>query len=76
MITKEELDIITEALPYNGTKLIKEKLYRVSVNTISNVLNNPDLYREDIIDAALEVINDRRLKASEQKSKILELSTP
>lgn len=74
MLTKEELKVIRESLPYNSTKLIKAKIKRISDAQISRTLNKPECYRKDIIDAAIEVIKDHKASLENQKSFISDLS--
>ena len=66
MLTKEQLTTLKDSLPYDGTKRIKAKLHRVSKRVIAVELNNPNTSRLDIVNAAIEVVQEHR----EQVSKI------
>lgn len=74
MLSLEELKIVRDALPYNGSKLIKARFKRISASQISRTLNNPDFYRKDILDAALEVIAEYNESVKSQRTKISELT--
>ena len=74
MLTIEELKTLRDALPYNSTKLIISKCTRVSTSMVSRALNKPEHYRKDIIDAALEVVQEHRDSIETQRSQISALS--
>lgn len=70
MIDGQTIRTLRDSLPYNCTALIKAKLHRVSKRKIAEVLNSESTDRLDIINAAVEVLEDHKGTASSLTERI------
>lgn len=74
-LSQEELDVLREALPEGGYKLISEKLSRISPESVRKVLSEPDRYNSKVINAAIEVLRELKEQLQVQKQTIKEVTS-
>jgi len=73
MISKEAREKLKKKLPIsisNGYDLIQEKLPDLSRQQVEKAFNSEAHYREDVMKAALEVIQDAQKKSDELEKMI------
>lgn len=69
MLSKRELTKVRKQLPPNGYALIADKVLK-STEAVKKVLQDPDRYNKDVIDAAFVVIDNYKKEVEQQKQKI------
>lgn len=74
MLTKREVQTLKSALPPDGYKRIENKT-GISYQLISKSFSDPKRLKIDVIQAALEVVEDFKKEVSQLKSKIKEVKT-
>ena len=73
MLTKKEIKKIQKALPLSvshGYDLIQQKIPALSKDQISKAFNCEKRYRPDVMEAAVQVIQEYKDKVKELKNKI------
>lgn len=70
---KEKLKLIKEALPSKYAKLIKEKTGLSSSSIFRTFNENDELVVEEVVDAALEIIQETKQKQIDRDKKMSEL---
>lgn len=73
MLNKRELASIRKALPDNSYTVIGERT-NYSKETVRKVLNIPDRYNKEIIDAAIGLIEEFKQMVADQKNRIKQIT--
>jgi|GEM_PF-4979652 len=72
MLKKKELDALRKALPEKGMRRVAEKT-GYSYYAVQKVLTDPARFKQEIITATLQVIEEYKQEIAEIKSKIKEI---
>lgn len=72
MLSKERLNAIKEGLPKNGFQMVSDKS-GVSKDSVKKILNDPERFNPEVIEAALEVVEEyqKKLRNLENRANLL-----
>jgi hypothetical protein len=69
-LSQTELKALKAQLPDGGYKLVASKLNRVTAETVRKVLNDPNRYNFEVIDATISVVKEYKERIEAQKEAI------
>lgn len=74
-LSQEELDVLREALPEGGYKLVSDKLSRISPESVRKILSEPERYNSRVINATIEVLRELKEQLQIQRQTIKEVTS-